>query len=227
MDLRSADTAILTRELMDRAIMQIATSIPAVVESFDSSTMTIEATPAIDMKTYIDEEIQFLRMPKIIRIPILCYGGGGFYHTIPIQKGDYCLLCFSQRAIDNWHDKGGFQIPNDEEGSRHHDLTDAFALFSPFPLPVVLPNYSESAMELRNTTGGVKISLTSDAITITNSTTVVTVANDGKVTVTGDITATGNVADMVGTMADIRTAYNSHTHSETGSTTSVPTPLME
>ena len=82
-------------------------------------------------------------------------------------------------------------------------------------------------MELRNTTGGVKISLTSDAITITNSTTVVTVANDGKVTVTGDITATGNVADMVGTMADIRTAYNSHTHSETGSTTSAPTPLME
>ena len=59
MDTRNADNVILTREMIDRAIMQIATSIPAVIESFDPSTMTVDATPAIDMKTYIDGEIQF------------------------------------------------------------------------------------------------------------------------------------------------------------------------
>ncbi len=51
----------------------------------------------------------------------------------------------------------------------------------------------------------------------------------GNVEVTGNVAATdveasGDVSDSVGTLADFRTAYNGHTHAETGSTTGPPTP---
>lgn len=49
----------------------------------------------------------------------------------------------------------------------------------------------------------------------------------GKVTVTGDVEAGGDVKDLVGTMAAIRTAYNAHTHTDPqGGATGPPTPQM-
>jgi phage baseplate assembly protein V len=52
--------------------------------------------------------------------------------------------------------------------------------------------------------------------------TVLHVKNDGSVHVTGDVTASGDVSDSVGTLAALRTAFNVHTHPVTGSTTGPP-----
>jgi phage gp45-like len=47
----------------------------------------------------------------------------------------------------------------------------------------------------------------------------------GNVRVTGNITATGHVRDGHGALADLRTRYNAHTHSDPqGGTSSPPTP---
>lgn len=48
----------------------------------------------------------------------------------------------------------------------------------------------------------------------------------GKVKVTGDIDATGDVKDTVGTMAQIRTIYNSHTHIVGSTTSTTPQGTM-
>lgn len=51
----------------------------------------------------------------------------------------------------------------------------------------------------------------------------------GKAKVQGDLEASGNVKDSVGTMASMRTTYNSHTHAENGSgggTTNPPNQPM-
>jgi phage baseplate assembly protein V len=44
--------------------------------------------------------------------------------------------------------------------------------------------------------------------------------------VEGDIEATGNVSDSVGSMADMRTIYNSHTHPENGAPGPTAPPLQ-
>ena len=46
----------------------------------------------------------------------------------------------------------------------------------------------------------------------------------GNLAVSGTISATGDVADGRGTLASLRGAYDEHTHTVTGSTTSPPTP---
>jgi len=50
----------------------------------------------------------------------------------------------------------------------------------------------------------------------------------GDLSVDGEITATGDVADATGTLADLRTAYNSHTHisASPGAPTGPPTPTV-
>jgi len=48
----------------------------------------------------------------------------------------------------------------------------------------------------------------------------------GPVTVTGPITATGDVSDMRGSLDLLRTAFNLHTHPETGSVTGPAIPQV-
>lgn len=66
-------------------------------------------------------------------------------------------------------------------------------------------------------TGGARIVLRA------NGSVEITAAGDLKVT--GNVDATGNVKDSIGTLAAFRTAYNSHTHSDPqGGTTGPPVP---
>jgi phage baseplate assembly protein gpV len=51
-----------------------------------------------------------------------------------------------------------------------------------------------------------------------------TVAITGNVTVSGNVTASGDIGDGHGTLASVRAAYDAHTHTVTGTTTSPPTP---
>lgn len=46
----------------------------------------------------------------------------------------------------------------------------------------------------------------------------------GNLSVSGSITATGDVADGHGTLASLRATYDEHTHTVTGTTTSPPSP---
>lgn len=52
--------------------------------------------------------------------------------TCPIQKGDDCLLLFSDREIESWFINGDAQPVN---YTRMHDLTDAFAIFGIRSIP--------------------------------------------------------------------------------------------
>ena len=213
-DIRGADEGIKLKEMMDRMLLDVCTSIPAIVESFDASTMTVDVTPAIQMKKRSQGVVSWINLPKIVKVPVVVYGAGGFYHTIPITQGDDCLLVFSQRAIDNWHDQGGIQPSgnDDDSGVRHHDMTDAFAFFSPRPLTSVLSDYSTSSMELRNTDGTVKISVGESSISFTVGNTTIEIT-DGNISVAqADLSIDGDVSDSVSSMQDMRDIFDTHTH---------------
>ena len=257
MDIINADETIQNREMVERAIMKINTAIPGIIQSFDSSKQTVAVVPAIKMRTMIDGNESFVQLPKILEVPIVfpIAATKGFALTIPVSAGDSCLLIFSQRAIDNWHDRDGVQIPESSgSGSRHHDLTDAFAILSPVPLPNVLSNWENNGIELRNTSKTSRITVKDEEIEIQCSNTSIFVNADGtivinasasitatsplttfngNVQINGELLSTGkiesqiSIEDSVGTMQEIRDIYNEHTHPDPqGGNTNPPNEEM-
>ena len=223
MDLRTASQEIQIRELIDRMLMKVNTCVPGEIIDFDPATQTATIAPAIRMKTFIDETEGYIDLPPLVNVPVIvsCAVVKGFSITFPISAGDSCLLIFSQRAIDNWHDHGGIQNPEAGVGSRHHDLTDAFALLTPLPLPLVLSDYEGDGIEIRNSDKDSRITVKDDSIEVVQGEVSLLVETSG-VTITGDLYVTGNVSDAKGSMEEMREAYNSHSgHPGT------PSPQME
>lgn len=214
MDVRVADENAQLRETIDRALSRMNTCLPGIIESFDAGTQTASILPAIKMRTFIDETINHIDLPLLVNVPVVFPKAGGFAITFPVIKGDECLIVFSQRAIDNWHEQGGVQPPDSNAiGCRHHDLTDAFAILAPSSIPEVLSSFCTDGVEMRNKDASVKITLKNSGIFIV-----------GDIHQTGNFTASGNVSDGTRTIAGDRTIYNSHTHPEhDGGNTNAPT----
>ncbi len=249
MDLRLADEATQNRESVDRATRRINTCIPGEIQSFDPETQTATVVPAVKLRTAVDGEEGFLEMPAIVQAPLVFpfVSVAGYALTLPVRPKDPCLILFAQRAIDNWHDNGGIQQPEEGVGGRHHDLTDALVLMAPSPLPEVLGDWQTDGIEIRNRDRDAFIKIADDGtITITSAVKVTIDCPDteitgdvqingglthtgtygssgGAITTPGTIQSTGSdVIDQVRSMAADRTIYNGHTHPETGSVTQPP-----
>lgn len=80
--------------------------------------------------------------------------------TYPIQKGDECVLLFSDREIESWFINGDV---NPEGYSRMHDLTDAVALFGIRSIPKMIEILSNT---LHLFYGASNIQITDSGITI-------------------------------------------------------------
>lgn len=189
MDPRFADEKFQYTELFERLSLQLNTCLPGIITAFDAATQTATVQPALQMKTYIDENPGFVDLPEIINVPIIFpYSTiGGFAITVPVIAGDSCLLIFAQRAIDNWWQNAGVQRTEEGNAGRHHDMTDAFAILCAPPLPEVLSSYSTSAIEIRNRDATVKIKLTGTAIEFT-----------GPVTFKNNVTFEGQINTSLG-----------------------------
>jgi hypothetical protein len=125
-------------------------------------------------------EIQFKRQvtddkivdyPLLVDCPIFVMQGGGSFIEFPIQPGDFCLVLFNDRNIDQWWAKGAKAAP---VGQRKHSLSDGFALVGINPKTSALnlsgdkiiiksDNYpirleaGAGFLELNNTTGQVNV----------------------------------------------------------------------
>ena len=240
MDNRAGNETTQLQETIDRMLSSVNTCIPGIIESFDPATQTASVVPAVGLKTYIDGKVETLPLPKIINVPLVYPFAitKGFALTLPVCKDDPCLLFFSQRAIDNWHDTGGF-VTTEPDGvsSRHHDLTDAFVMLAASPIPDVLGAWESNGIEIRNrphdsrvtvhdenieiVRGATSIVLTNDSITMVTSHVHVT-ASDMTIDVptttwTGDINLTGKLAasGLITSATDVVAtgiSGNSHTH---------------
>jgi hypothetical protein len=223
-DLRIADKPRQSRELVDRAMRQINTAIPGKIVSFDGSTQTATVQPCVKMRTFIDEEQGHQDPPQIINAPVVFpfVSTLGFALTLPISAGDPCLLIFSQRAIDNWHDQGGVQPPEEGIGSRHHDITDAFVLMAPSPKPNVLGAWQTDGIELRNRSRDVFLKITDAGIVGHSNTCTWGISHDGSASITapggmGVITPTATYSADIHAGGDVKaqtvSLYN-HVHTD-------------
>jgi len=179
------------KELINRLLYGVNTCIPGIIDAFYPETQTVTVTPAIQLRVLdADRQETFEDPPALVQVPV-CYPfavTAGYALTLPIRAGDPCVLVFSQRAIENWHAKGGIQPPEDfAEMSRHHDLNDAFAMICAPALPQVLTDWLMDGIELRNRSRDTRVSIRDNrTVEVVAGTASMTITNPGH-QVTGPI----------------------------------------
>jgi len=213
------------QELINRVLYGVNTCIPGTIIAFYPDTQTVSVQPAIRYRHLdLEDKETFSDPPVILKVP-LCFPftpTAGYALTLPVKAGDSCIIMFSQRAIDNWHDHGGVQPPeSDAAGCRHHDLTDAFVLLAPTPIPAVLGAWEDDGIAIRNRANTSHCTIKDDSVIMQVGSKVLTLSSTGAHLV-GDLTVTGNISDGIRSMAADRTIYNGHHHS----TSPVPTEQM-
>lgn len=115
---------INTTELLDAQAdatrLQIHTSLPARVVSFNAATQTVSIELLIEQIGHNGEQ---LSLPPLVDVPVKMFAWGEFMITAAPVKGDEGLATFSERCIDGWWESGRKSTPMD---IRFHDFSDAF-----------------------------------------------------------------------------------------------------
>ncbi len=87
-----------------------------------NSNQTVEIQ--IQIKRRISEK-SIIKYPLLVDCPYIVLQGGGAYLDMPISIGDYCLILFNDRQIDDWWKTANVKEPRTR---RKHSLSDAIAL---------------------------------------------------------------------------------------------------
>jgi hypothetical protein len=112
---------------------------------------------------------------------------GGYAITLPVKKGDECLLVFADMCIDGWWQSGGIQ---DQIETRRHDLSDAIAIMGVTSQPKKLDGYHPDNIQLRTDDGSVVIEIDGAARSVViNANGGISLSSGGDI----DMTAAGNV----------------------------------
>lgn len=80
---------------------------------------------------------QIADYPLLVDCPYVVLSGGGSYIDMPIKAGDFCLVLFSDRNIDEWWSTANIKEPQDR---RKHSLSDGIALVGINPETTALEN---------------------------------------------------------------------------------------
>lgn len=106
----------------------IRVSMPATIEEYDFKTQ--KASVKIDMQELYDNDTA-IDYPVLTNVPVIFPRSGGASLTMPVIRGDTCLVFFLDRDITSWLLGANGGIANSQ---RHHDLNDAVAIMglSPF-----------------------------------------------------------------------------------------------
>lgn len=144
------------------------TALPVIIQDYDPTKQTCTAVAAIQARVKNSAGVwSWVTLPKLVDVPVIFPGGGGYTLTFPIQPNDEGLAILSSRCIDAWWQQGGIQVQAD---LRMHSLSDAFVIVGPRSQPRMLtPNANSSNAQLRSDDGTVTLELAPGNINITSS----------------------------------------------------------
>ncbi len=156
---------------------EVNTAIPAVINKSDPVKQEAEIIPLIKRR-YKDGRV--IDRAPITGVPVMFPAAGGGIITFPVKRGDTVLAIFSQRSIDRWVRGDG--SPVDPADNRKHDISDAIAIPGLFSLSSALQSDPDNVI--------IKFSGASIALTPAGA---IEILAPGGVTITGDLTVTGNI----------------------------------
>lgn len=145
------------RAVMDNLSNTLRVAIPGIVQSFNATEQTVTVQPTIRERIrQPDLTDSFVPLPLLVDVPIVFPRAGGFSLTMPINKGDECLVVFLDNCMDSWWQSGGIQ---NQAEKRRHDLSDGVAILGMWSQPRVVSNYSTTSTQLRADDGNTYIDL--------------------------------------------------------------------
>jgi hypothetical protein len=194
----------------DQATANTRTSIPGVIESYDSSDQTCTVKPSINTPIKDSEtgEVIYDEPPIIPNCPVAWSSSADTSITWPISDGDTCMIVFSEKSIDGWMEQGGDNI--DPVDLRQHDTSDAivFPVLRPAAEPLDSDSVDDNAMVIK-AKNGTEIHLGSSSPGKE-----VALAQDTKDTVN----------DLISKLNQFITNYNAHTHPTPAGPSGPPAP---
>lgn len=113
----------LVATMIDQALDDVHTALPARVERFDPTTLRGDVVPLVKRRVTKDGEPE--PCPPILDVPFWMPKAGPFVLRLPVRRGDTVLVVFSERALDYILTDGQ---PQDPRLRRRHALDDAIAL---------------------------------------------------------------------------------------------------
>lgn len=144
--------------MINEALDDVHTAIPARVEKFNPQTLRGEVVPLVKRKLEQDGEPEAL--PPILDVPFVMPKAGPFIMRWPVRRGDTVLVVFSERALDYIMTDGE---PHDPRLRRRHALDDAIAVPGLMHLgESELPGEHGDDVILMHRDNGVKIVLQTD-----------------------------------------------------------------
>lgn len=145
------------RQSTQQSVSRIHTAMPGRVESYNAETQTANVKP-LSVATSVDADgsITSQEYPVLVSVPVMFPRAGGYYTTYPIVVGDFVLLVFCERSVDEYI--AGTGEVSEPWDLRMHDLSDAVALPGFYPSQVAIPEVSTEGMELGQE-GGSKITI--------------------------------------------------------------------
>ena len=134
------------------------------------------AVPSTDGKQVQD-------YPVLLECPVFTLQGGGGYLSMPVAKGDECLVLFSDSDMDAWLEQGSAK-PSVPYSARRHDLSDGIVLVGLNSVPKPL-SPAVTASEVSLSYSGAKIAEKGGKVDISNATVNFITAMDTFLTVLG------------------------------------------
>lgn len=142
---------------------------PGIIESFDPESQTASVQLAIREKREKPDGVEeWVQIPLLVDVPVLFPRAGGYVITMPVERGDECLVVFGDSCMDAWWQSGGIQNQID---LRRHDLSDGFAIMGLWSQPRRIEGYTNTC-RLRTVAGDTYVELSGGNINIVASGTV-------------------------------------------------------
>lgn len=160
---RTKNKVELFQRFKDSIGFDLKVAAPGIIQSVNYEKQTCTVQLAIREKLNFDGNLEWVEIPQLLDVPFFIYSGGGYCLTLPISKGDDCLVVFGDNCMDAWWQSGDVQ---NQIERRRHDLSDGFAIVGFRSQPQIVSEYSPTTTQLRNKSGTACIEIAGDTINI-------------------------------------------------------------
>lgn len=110
---------------------------------YDSTTQTCTVQLMVQKQFYNE----IITPAPITNVPLIIYGAGNAFITLPNPVGSNCLLMFLDRNTDKFMQTGEMYTP---ESTRTHDFTDCVAITTFSTLNNPIQSYDDTAISIIN-----------------------------------------------------------------------------